>query len=59
MYNGELVANEKVKDRVMNDLYKSKEEIINNPLLLIDTSGSLMHEGVDEDAENESKYNNG
>jgi superfamily I DNA and/or RNA helicase len=28
-------------------------------MLIIDTVGSLMYEGVDEESENESKYNNG
>ena len=60
MYEGELKANEGVKDRLMIDLYSnSSDEILKSPLLLIDTAGSLMHEGVDEDNENESKYNNG
>lgn len=60
MYEGHLIAHETVKDRLMVDIYKtSSDEILNNPLLLIDTAGALMYEGVDEQSENESKYNNG
>lgn len=60
MYHGNLKAHEDVKDRLMIDLYKQNtEEIMSNPLLLIDTAGSLMYEGIDEQSENESKYNNG
>ena len=44
----------------MTDIYPGNtEEILNNPLLLIDTAGALMFEGIDEQSENESKYNNG
>lgn len=44
----------------MNDMYKTNaDDILNHPLLIIDTAGALMHEAVDEKAENESKYNNG
>ena len=49
MYNGNLKAHVDVKDRLMCDLYKgSTDELMNNPLLLIDTAGALMYEGVDE-----------
>jgi hypothetical protein len=43
----------------MNDIYPSTDELLNKPLLLIETAGALMHEGIDENSENESKYNNG
>jgi len=42
----------------MNYSIKVKKDIFNNPLLLIDTAGSLMHDWIDIDSENESKYNN-
>lgn len=60
MYEGHLVAHASVKDHLMSDLYKdSGNELMNNPLMIIDTAGSLMHEGIDENSQNESKYNNG
>lgn len=49
MYNGNLKAHEDVKYRLMTDIYQNNpEEILNNPLLLIDTAGALMYEGIDE-----------
>jgi len=44
----------------MSDLYPSAiEELMHSPLMLVDTAGALMHESVDEQSENESKFNNG
>jgi superfamily I DNA and/or RNA helicase len=55
MYAGQLKANGGVKDRLMGDLYKansgvigSNDEMLSHPMLIIDTVGSLMYEGVDE-----------
>lgn len=49
MYDGNLKAHNDVKHRLMSDLYKdSTDELVNNPLLLIDTAGALMYEGIDE-----------
>ncbi|CDW76925.1 dna-binding protein smubp-2 [Stylonychia lemnae] len=43
MYDGNLKAHIDVKDRLMVDLYQNNtEEIINNPLLFIDTAGALI-----------------
>lgn len=54
MYKGNLKAHEDVKYRLMSDLYKNNsDELLNNPLLLIDTAGALMYEGIDEQSENE------
>ena len=44
----------------MTDLVKnSDEELLNTPLMFLDTAGSLMYEGIDEELEQDSKYNNG
>ncbi len=43
MYEGNLKADEDVKQRLMIDIYKDHtDELLNNPLLLIDTVGALM-----------------
>lgn len=52
MYNGKLVAHDDVKDRSIAQLVKADEEasdLLSNPLLIIDTAGSLMHEGVESE----------
>ena len=60
MYHGELKASESVKDRLMIDLCEgSTAELVNHPLLFIDTAGALMYEAVDETSENDSKFNFG
>jgi len=60
MYSGELTAHASVSQRKMTDLVKhSEEELLNTPLMFLDTAGSLMYEAIDEDSENDSKYNNG
>jgi hypothetical protein len=35
------------------------DELLSNPMLFIDTVGALMYEGIDEESENESKFNIG
>ena len=60
MYQGELTAHSSVSQRLMTDLVKdSEEELLNTPLMFLDTAGSLMYEGIDEESDNDSKYNNG
>ena len=71
MYEDSLIAHKSVKDRTMSDiitpssmaldlgLAQSAQEVLSSPLMFIDTAGSLMHEGIDEESKNESKYNNG
>ena len=59
MYEGELKADPHVRDRILKDIYRQDGELINNPLMIIDTAGALMYEGIDEQSENESKYNQG
>lgn len=60
MYEGGLKAHESVSKRIMSDLYPSANgEYMETPLMLVDTAGALMHESVDEESENESKFNNG
>lgn len=51
-----------MKDRVASELLPgsaNEEEVLIAPLMLLDTAGALMYEGVDEESENESKYNHG
>ncbi len=60
MYEGELTAHSSVSQRLMTDLVKeSEEELLNTPLMFLDTAGSLMYEGIDEESDKDSKYNNG
>ena len=60
MYQGGLKAHASVSHRTMADLYRhSQDELLHTPLMLVDTAGALMHESVDEQSQNESKYNNG
>jgi superfamily I DNA and/or RNA helicase len=64
MYNDGLKAHASVRNRTMQDLVSqssnpASEELLQSPLMLIETAGALMHEGVDEESENESKYNMG
>jgi superfamily I DNA and/or RNA helicase len=60
MYDGELKAHSSVSSRTMTDIVKSStEDLLNTPLMLLDTAGALMYEGIDEQSENDSKYNNG
>jgi hypothetical protein len=50
MYEGELKAHTSVCKRVMEDLVKTSQEhdILSSPLMILDTAGSLMYEGIDE-----------
>ena len=70
LYHGKLVAHPDVKDRVVDELMSKQKleeqvdsELISQPLVIIDTAGSLMSEGMDEknprNGISESKYNNG
>ena len=66
MYQDRLVAHESVRDRVLADLLPVSEEghdaddVSGEPLIFIDTAGSLMYEAVDQEVgKNESKYNLG
>ena len=70
LYHGKLVAHPDVKDRVVDELISKQNieeqvdsELIVQPLVIIDTAGSLMNEGKDEknprNGISESKYNNG
>lgn len=70
MYEGKLIANEGVKDRLIDDIMNkeliqsTESELLSQPLLIIDTAGSLMHEGLSEKVPkvgglSESKYNAG
>lgn len=64
MYEGELKAHTSVRKRTMNDLVSQSslgegDAVLASPLMFVDTAGALMYEGVDEEGENESKYNNG
>jgi len=58
MYEGQLIADASVRDRLLFDLYPSaSSDLVSSPLLLLDTAGASMFESVDE--ENESKFNQG
>lgn len=60
MYEGGLKAHDSVSNRTMSDLVKNtQEELLHTPLMLLDTAGALMFESMDEQSENESKFNNG
>lgn len=62
MYDGQLKAHSSVKDRVMGELVQEgpgSDEVLQAPLMLIDTAGALMYEDIDEESENESKFNLG
>lgn len=72
MYDGRLVAHSSVSDRVLGDLLKAQatsedhcagaeeESVAQDPLIFIDTAGSLMYEAVEQEVgKNESKYNVG
>ena len=69
MYEGRLVAHSSVSDRVFGDLLPADEsrgeddadnDVNSQPLIYIDTAGSLMYEAVDQEiGKNESKYNVG
>ena len=61
MYDGKLKAGPKVGERLLSDLPKTlnSTDLLSNPMLLIDTAGSLMHEAIDEESRSESKYNLG
>lgn len=50
MYEGGLRAHESVKGRLMLDMYgeSSGDELMSHPLMLLDTAGALMYEGIDE-----------
>ena len=53
MYKGELKAHPSVRDRVMGELVAESpgsDEVLSGPLMLIDTAGSLMYEGIDEES---------
>ena len=44
----------------MTDIVKSStEDLLNTPLMFLDTAGALMYEGIDEESFKDSKYNNG
>ena len=69
MYENRLVAHGSVRERTIADLIQAPAEEtkdgvhtgeITDPVMFIDTAGSLMYEGVDTDTgANESKYNYG
>jgi len=67
MYGGKLIAHQSVKDRVVDDIASQKNggsELLGQPLLIIDTAGSLMHEGMETKQPklggvSESKFNEG
>jgi len=64
MYSGKLVANQansqhSVKDLLPQEMEDHTEIVNGNPLLLIDTAGALMYEGIDEESLHESKFNLG
>lgn len=49
MYEGNLKAHEDVKNHTMGDLYQgSEDDLLNSPLVVIDTAGALMFEQIDE-----------
>jgi len=54
MYNDKLVAHKSVSDRLMNDFATQQQketrtdnELLENPLMIIDTAGARMYEAVD------------
>lgn len=69
MYQNKLVAHEDVKDRIIKDLMSKESidpgaELLTEPLAIIDTAGSLMHEAMEDRIPkmggiSESKHNNG
>ena len=69
MYEGRLVAHASVSNRVLGDLLPAdantgedaaENDVNSQPLIFIDTAGSLMYEAVDQEVgKNESKYNVG
>lgn len=59
MYNGKLIADESVKGHLLSDIVPSFDETLNSPIMMIDTAGMDMFESVVEEAEVESKFNEG
>ena len=58
MYNGKLRADPSVAYRRARDIApESEDEVVDWPLMFIDTAGALVAEGVDEESKSESKYN--
>jgi superfamily I DNA and/or RNA helicase len=61
MYEGKLIADSSVKGHLLSGIVPglSNEETLNGPMVMIDTAGMDMTESVTEEAEVESKYNEG